>query len=320
MKKIRIFIASPNDTEEERILFSIVIEGLQNSIGNQLKIQLEPLKWETHVSPAIGEDGQDVINNQIGEYDILVGIMWKKFGTRTKRSSSGTKEEFERAYESFKKYSRPKVMFYFKRADFYTSNLNEINQFRKVIKFKMELAKLGVLYFEYEKAIEFERRLREHLTKQLFELDRITKGIEISINKLRPKVFISYKSQDFSKVEEIYQHLQEYNINVWMDAKDILPGKHWRDEIKEALGSSDIELVCITSNLNNKNLESFTDFSVNNEVKESNCYILPVRLENVDAPDYLKKYQWIDLFDIKDISKLVSTINKIWETEFPMKK
>ncbi len=52
----------------------------------------------------MGEDSQDVINKQIGsDYHIFVGIMWKKFGTETKRAGSGTEEEFSLAYDRYKK-------------------------------------------------------------------------------------------------------------------------------------------------------------------------------------------------------------------------
>jgi len=30
----------------------------------------------------MGRDAQDVVNQQIGEYDIFVGIIWKRMGTR----------------------------------------------------------------------------------------------------------------------------------------------------------------------------------------------------------------------------------------------
>ncbi|HEY9117032.1 MAG TPA: DUF4062 domain-containing protein, partial [Roseivirga sp.] len=142
MKNVRVFIASPGDVKEERQLFSLVIDGLQTTLAKHLNITLEPVKWETHTFPDIGDDAQDVINNQIGEFDIMVGIMWRRFGTPTKRAESGTQEEFQRAFDLFQKFKRPKVMFYFKRTPFYTSNLKEIDQFKKVIKFKRQVTDL----------------------------------------------------------------------------------------------------------------------------------------------------------------------------------
>ena len=96
--------------------------------------------------PAVADDAQDVINREIGEYDILVGIMWKRFGTPTKRAASGTGEEFERAYQYYKTYKRPNIMFYFRTTPFYTTGDADIKQFQKVIKFRKKLEELGVLF------------------------------------------------------------------------------------------------------------------------------------------------------------------------------
>ena len=43
----------------------------------------------------LGIDAQDVINRQLGEYDIFLGIMNTRFGSPTHRADSGTEEEFD---------------------------------------------------------------------------------------------------------------------------------------------------------------------------------------------------------------------------------
>ena len=89
MKRLRIFIASPSDVSEERdIVSNVVVPEIQRIfghnqlVGNKQQIELEAVRWETHAWPAIGDDAQDVINKEIGDYDILVGIMWKRFGRK----------------------------------------------------------------------------------------------------------------------------------------------------------------------------------------------------------------------------------------------
>ncbi len=116
--KLRVFIASPGDVAEERDIVSHVVGEVQRMLGGFRSVELEPVRWETHAWPDIGEDAQDVINNEIGEFDILIGVMWKRFGSPTKRADSGTGEEFQRAYDYFKKYGRPKIMFYFRKEPF----------------------------------------------------------------------------------------------------------------------------------------------------------------------------------------------------------
>jgi len=170
--KLRVFIASPSDVSEERDIVSLVVSELRRTHGDALNVELESVRWETHAWPDIGADAQDVINNQIGQYDIFVGIMWKRFGTPTKRASSGTGEEFDRAYDFFTRFNRPKIMFYFRRTPFYTSNVEDWSQFRKVITFRKKLEKLGAFFGEYEQSLGFERDVREHLTKQIWAIAR----------------------------------------------------------------------------------------------------------------------------------------------------
>jgi hypothetical protein len=168
--KIRIFIASPGDTQEERISASQIIEEL-NKINPIENIEFELIKWETHTYSGIGDDAQDVINKEIDDnYDIFIGLMWKKFGSPTKRSSSGTEEEFLRALEIYNRKSQPiKILFYFSQTaispkDIDTEQLDKINQF------KTSLQETGVYYWDYSNIKEFEGFLRVHISKAAREL------------------------------------------------------------------------------------------------------------------------------------------------------
>ena len=138
MATIRIFTASPGDVHVEReTLSNIVIPELRRVLSipalrsNNGDIELESIRWETHTWPDAGEDAQDVINQQLTSFDIFVGIMWKRFGTPTKRADSGTGEEFERAYDLYTRFGLPKIMFYFRTESFYPKGRDEIQQVDK---------------------------------------------------------------------------------------------------------------------------------------------------------------------------------------------
>lgn len=114
MRKITIFLASPSDTAGERKAVKDIVDEINRTRGDIDSVHLELLKWETSTIPAFGNDPQDVINSQIGSnYDVFIGIMWKKFGTPTPRSESGTKEEFDNAYSRYKSGEKVEIMFYF---------------------------------------------------------------------------------------------------------------------------------------------------------------------------------------------------------------
>src|ERR1035437_3878528 len=135
---LKVFVSSPSDVKSERLAVVEIIEEINNTWATFLGIRMETVLWETHCRPGIGGDSQQVINEQLPpDYDIYLGILWKQFGTPTPRFESGTEEEFQGAYERYKK--NPKdvgVMFYFKNEpvppmEIDTAQLNKVHEFRK---------------------------------------------------------------------------------------------------------------------------------------------------------------------------------------------
>lgn len=318
-----MFIASPGDVSDERDAASLVVSELNRTVGKREALHLEDVRWETHAWPDVGSDAQDVINREIGEYDVFCGMMWRRFGTPTRRSSSGTAEEFERAYAYFVAYRRPKIMFYFKREPFYETSLHQLAQFRKVLAFRQKLQKQGVLFWEYKSPIEFERRFREHLTNQLFSIIE-PRGSAETADRGGPSIYISYKRQDLERIEPIYEALKVAGFRPWLDLRDILPGSNWIKTVEAAIRTSDLFVVFLSSN--SATLASETGHGVASETAQAlrrsqqpdfpwdpSAYIIPVRLDPVDAPPILKDIQWLDLFQAGGELRLVQTIRRIWE-------
>jgi len=189
--KIRVFIASPSDTIEERRAASEIIEEL-NKINTSDIIELELIKWETHTFSGIGEDAQDVINRQISDdYDIFVGLMWKRFGFRTKRADSGTEEEFLRALEIHESKVRPiKIMFYFNQTPIPPKEI-DIKEIQKINEFKEKLQKFGVYHWDYSNLKQFEGLLRVQVSKSAKELID-----ELKIEKKSPAKNENYLDAD----------------------------------------------------------------------------------------------------------------------------
>lgn len=168
---LRVFVASPGDVHEERDIVSHVVDEQRMHFSEHYGVQLQVLRWETNTVPDVGSNAQDVINQQIGEYDVFVGILWKRLGTPTPRAESGTVEEFNRAYDLFGKFKRPKIMCYFRTESFYIRDLHALDEYRSVLVFKQRLSdELGVLYHEYGTLLEFERVVRIHLHNRAMDL------------------------------------------------------------------------------------------------------------------------------------------------------
>ena len=323
MTQIRVFVASPGDVSEERDIASHVVGEMNRVFGASLGVQLEAVRWETHASPDVGTDAQDVINRQIGDFDILVGVMWRRFGTPTRRSRSGTGEEFERAYDSFKANGRPKSMFYFRTSAFYTADLGALAQFRKVAEFRRKLEKLGVLYWTYQTPLEFERNVREHLTRRILEVanslgkERPTKQPleyrELSSRKKISSIFLAYGHEDREAARAVYALLRGSGYKVWMDEQDLLPGQFWHGEVSKAIQRSDVTVILVSASTApekgfwSKELEIILEKSR----QMGGHTVIPVRLDQSKPPDALQLIQWIDYFEPDGPDRLIRAIEHI---------
>jgi len=163
---LSIFLASPGDVSDERSRVDAFVDEWNELWSEDIGVHLRLLRWETHAYPAVGADGQDVINTQIGdEYDVFLGIMWKRFGTPTGRAVSGTAEEFERALARYRRSGNPQLMFYFKNAD--PDAGDDAAQLQAVRQFRCKLAKDGLLYWEFISPEQFGQLVRVHLTRHI---------------------------------------------------------------------------------------------------------------------------------------------------------
>jgi hypothetical protein len=164
-KVIDVFVASPSDVLDERTALESIIEELNRTWSNNLGIALNLVKWETNTYPGFSDCPQQVINEQIDDkYDVFIGILWSKIGSPTKKSESGTLEEFERAYAKYKTKNDPiDIMLYFKDEAIPPSKMN-YKDLQKINKFKAQVVDKGGYYGTFDTTDDFEVLLRSHLS------------------------------------------------------------------------------------------------------------------------------------------------------------
>jgi Domain of unknown function (DUF4062) len=165
-RRIRVFVASPGDVQKERSELKRVVDELNltiSAIAPEKQLFIELVRWETHVAPSWGPP-QAVINQQIGDdYDIFVGIMWKRMGTPTGMASSGTEEEFRLAKAKWDKNRQTPILLYFCQAPFSPPHsVDEVDQLRKVVEFRTSLSTSG-LVADYANPETFADVVRPHL-------------------------------------------------------------------------------------------------------------------------------------------------------------
>jgi hypothetical protein len=171
LRKVRILVASPGDVQSERDQLFKVVNELNltlSALAPEKGIVLELVRWETHVHPGLGSDAQQVVNEQIGDYDVFVGIMWKRMGTPTITSQSGTDEEFQRAYRKWQENKSLPVLFYFCQQSFPPPRgAEDVEQLGKVVAFRNELSSKG-LVADYEDHESFADVVRVTATEDSF--------------------------------------------------------------------------------------------------------------------------------------------------------
>lgn len=162
-KKVRIFVSSPGDLAEERECVARVTEELNKSVADAKGVVFEVLRWETDAVPGVGRP-QEIINRDLGRADVLIGILWSRFGTPTGSAGSGTEEKFNVAYDSWSRSGRPKILFYFKKEAIALDSRDQLDQMSKVLQFRDRLAN-ELLYSEFITLGDFESQIRKHLTQ-----------------------------------------------------------------------------------------------------------------------------------------------------------
>jgi len=169
---LRVFVASPDDVAEERNTLAKLLADINDVLtylAPEKRLSLELVRYETHSYPDIGAP-QEVINREIPvNYDIFIGIMWKRAGTPTASAASGTIEEFNRACERRKQGSLPRIMFYFCDQPIPVPTATEMQQLADVVKFRRQLASQG-LTVSYPSHAEFGDHVRGGLLRAIRDI------------------------------------------------------------------------------------------------------------------------------------------------------
>ncbi len=174
---VNVFVACPRELEAERHVLGEVVLELNNTWADFFGLRLALLHWLSHAWPAVGTDGQDVVNRQIGDnYEIFLGFVGSGLGTPTPRADSGTAEELDRALARHERdLGSVSIMFYFKAVP---AAEDAVRVFRERIRGR------GVLDWTFADGSEFEQLVRIHLSRQIQVFVRRDRTLEESEQKL----------------------------------------------------------------------------------------------------------------------------------------
>ncbi len=140
---IRAFISSPEDVRNERELIENLIRELNTIWIKENGRYIDLVKWESlpYSSGISIDQTTELAIDQLtdDDYDLFIGLLWRRFGARVPRIGAGTADEFEQAYERSYYGERP-AMFYFKTAPIPPELLNS-KEVAEVRKFRDRLSK-----------------------------------------------------------------------------------------------------------------------------------------------------------------------------------
>lgn len=124
--------------------------------------------------------------------------------------------------------------------------------------------------------------------------------------------FLCHASADKTAVRQLHKRLSLNNVNPWLDEKDLLPGQDWNFEIARAVRSADVVLACLSKHSVTK--EGFVQkemrlaLELADEKPEGTIYFIPVRLEECQVPERLKRWHWVDYYEPDGYSKLLASL------------
>jgi tetratricopeptide (TPR) repeat protein len=121
----------------------------------------------------------------------------------------------------------------------------------------------------------------------------------------RPRVFLSYASEDVDKIEKIYAGLRSRQVNVWFDREKMGLGT-WLDKIMKAIVSSKYFIICLSEaslrktgfdNPGFQDRELSRAYEIAMSQPENLFTIVPVRIEKCERGDpRVSSFQQHDLF------------------------
>ena len=171
-KIFRVALASPSDVQPERDLVQPVLDDLNSMLrttGRRMHLAL--WRWETDARPGLhllGPQGLIDDSLRIEDSDVLIGIFWKRLGTPTRDSGSGTEHEIRTAIRAWKRKGSPQVMLYFSEVAFRPGETDP-EQFQRLQAFKSDLLSSDEpLVWPYTDLAEFRTSLQIHLWKEVW--------------------------------------------------------------------------------------------------------------------------------------------------------
>lgn len=303
---IKVFLASPMDLGPERKVFFQMLDRINHTSGKHLRLQFQIISWENDVLPDMGDDAQDVVNQQIDmDYDVFVSVFRDRIGTPTKRAISGTVEEYQRAITY--RCSNPQLRFmcYFLKCE---KEPEDIRALKKMMESD------GVLYNELEDTEAFEHAVFMHFSQLLIKIAkqmdenksiipsrRVRKSVAVALLTSRNQVLIVKRSASC-----------KYGPNLWqLPGGKVEPGE---SPLKAAVREMGEELGITLTEEQLTPVQIFRSHFLNDSSQPFDMHLYLCRVDD-SIPDIRlnrenQSFEWLELDTLSLYDKTFLGINQ----------
>lgn len=147
-------------------------------------------------------------------------------------------------------------------------------------------------------------------------LESIDQNISVSSTSIQPtralSVFLCHSSGDKQAVRNLHKRLLTDGINPWLDEENLLAGQEWEQEIPKAVRESDIVIICLSQSAINKKgyvqKEIKYALDVADEQPERTIFLIPIKLEECQIPERLRRWHCVDLFKENGYDRLMRAL------------
>lgn len=141
----------------------------------------------------------------------------------------------------------------------------------------------------------------------------LTHSVTSSLN--RPlRVFLCHASEDKTVVRALYHQLKASSVKPWLDEEDLIAGQDWELQIRKAVRESDVVLACLSRQAVSKRgfiqKEIKLALDVADEHPEGTIYVIPVKIEECDIPDRLKRWHYVSLSEERGYERLLRALRE----------
>ncbi len=103
-------------------------------------------------------------------------------------------------------------------------------------------------------------------------------------------IFVSYSRREVGFIDDLVLNLEQAGHEVWLDYRNLVPGKPWQDQIYQGIHDADVILLVVSkASLASQNVEVEWKRVIEQEKR-----IILLIFEAVDLPEVLEKFEWVD--------------------------